>query len=142
MLGLHDYVTKNNFTKVIIGLSGGIDSALVTAIAVDALGSDAVQTIMLPSKFTSQTSIDDAKQIAINLKIHHKMVPIENAVENIRILMPSINEIADQNIQSRIRGLILMTISNNTNALLITTGNKSEISVGYTTLYGAYVRSL
>lgn len=136
MLGLHDYVTKNNFTKVIIGLSGGIDSALVTAIAVDALGSDAVQTIMLPSKFTSQTSIDDAKQIAINLKIHHKMVPIENAVENIRILMPSINEMADQNIQSRIRGLILMTISNNTNALLITTGNKSEISVGYTTLYG------
>jgi len=136
MLGLRDYVIKNNFSKVIIGLSGGIDSALVTAIAVDALGSDAVQTIMLPSKFTSQISIDDARQLAINLNTKHEVIPIENAVENIRALLPNISEIADQNIQSRIRGIILMTASNNSNALLITTGNKSEIAVGYTTLYG------
>ena len=135
MLGLHDYVIKNNFSKVIIGLSGGIDSALVTAIAVDALGSDAVQTIMLPSKFTRQISIDDARQLAINLNTKHEVIPIENAVENIRALLPNISEIADQNIQSRIRGIILMTASNNSNALLITTGNKSEIAVGYTTLY-------
>jgi NAD+ synthase len=136
MLGLKDYVQKNNFSKVILGLSGGIDSALTAAIAADALGSDKVMTFMLPSKYTSQTSIGDAQELANNLKITHQIIPIEVAVDAVRTTIPPTNDITDQNMQARMRGLILMAISNNTGALLITTGNKSELAVGYATLYG------
>ncbi len=135
-LGLKDYVKKNGFSKVIIGLSGGIDSALTAVIATDAFGAENVFTYMLPSKFTSQNSLDDAKKLSDKLQIKHEVIQIESIVNNFRLLLPNISESADQNIQARVRSIILMALSNNNNALLIATGNKSEIATGYTTLYG------
>ena len=140
-LGVRDYVRNNGFAQVVLGLSGGIDSAMVAAIAVDALGADNVLAIMLPSKFTSSSSINDACEVAVRLKIKLITIPINN------ILGSFINDfdgqvpldetsITYQNLQSRIRGTILMAKANSSNSLLLTTGNKSEYATGYATIYG------
>ncbi len=139
--GLRDYISKNNFPGVLIGLSGGIDSALTAAIAVDALGKAAVHCVMMPSKYTSQDSLDDAKECAKNLGVHYDIISIESAVDTFEEeLTPHLNkgtpETTHQNIQSRCRGLILMALSNSTGKMVLSTGNKSEMAVGYATLYG------
>jgi len=140
-LGLFDYVSKNNFEKVLIGLSGGIDSALTATIAVDALGSDNVIGVALPSKYNTEESLVDAKLLAENLDIEFKVVEIEEIVNIFRnTLKESVGEelgqTTDENIQSRVRGNILMALSNQTGAMVVSTGNKSEMAVGYSTLYG------
>jgi NAD+ synthase (glutamine-hydrolysing) len=140
-LGLFDYVSKNNFEKVLIGLSGGIDSALTATIAVDALGSDNVIGVALPSKYNTEESLVDAKLLAENLDIEFKVVEIEEIVNVFRnTLKESVGEelgqTTDENIQSRVRGNILMALSNQTGAMVVSTGNKSEMAVGYSTLYG------
>ncbi len=141
VLGLRDYVHGNNFAKVILGLSGGIDSALVAVIAKEALGSENVTAYMLPSKFTSKESIEDAKEVANRLGIALKSIDISKIFESFLLILSKdtpINEnsITFQNLQSRIRGTILMAKANEANALLITTGNKSEYATGYATIYG------
>ncbi len=136
VFGLREYLQNNNFTSVLIGLSGGIDSALVTAIAVDAIGASNVTSIMLPSKFTSNESLEDAASIATMLNITHKIIPIDDAVGLINNIIGSLPALAVENLQARVRGTILMAISNSNNSLLLTTGNKSEIATGYATLYG------
>jgi NAD+ synthase len=141
MLGLADYVRKNRFPGVILGLSGGIDSALSAAVAADALGPDKVRTFMLPSPYTSQTSLDDAAACARLLGIACETVPITPAMEAFGTALAPIfagrqADITEENIQSRARGLILMAISNKIGNMVLTTGNKSEMSVGYATLYG------
>jgi NAD+ synthase len=141
MLGLGDYVRKNRFPGVILGLSGGIDSALSAVVAVDALGPAMVRTFMLPSPYTSQHSLDDAAQCARLLGIPCDTVSIEPAMRAFStVLEPVFNgrqaDITEENIQSRSRGLILMAISNKLGHMVLTTGNKSEMSVGYATLYG------
>ena len=140
-LGLFDYVSKNNFEKVLVGLSGGIDSALTASIAVDALGSDNVIGVALPSKYNTEESLDDARLLAENLDIEFKVIEIEEIVNIFRnTLKESVNDelgqITDENIQSRVRGNILMALSNQTGAMVVSTGNKSEMAVGYSTLYG------
>ncbi len=140
-LGLFDYVNKNNFEKVLVGLSGGIDSALTATIAVDALGSDNVIGVALPSKHNSEESLIDARLLSENLNIEFKAIEIEEIVNIFRnILKESIKEelgqTTDENIQSRVRGNILMALSNQTGAMVVSTGNKSEMAVGYSTLYG------
>ena len=140
-LGLFDYVSKNNFEKVLVGLSGGIDSALTASIAVDALGSDNVIGVALPSKFNTEESLVDARLLAENLDIEFKVIEIEEIVNIFRnTLKESVNDelgqITDENIQSRVRGNILMALSNQTGAMVVSTGNKSEMAVGYSTLYG------
>lgn len=137
-MGLRDYVRKNGFTDVLLGLSGGIDSALVAAIAVDALGADHVRCVMLPSEFTSQDSLDDAKECAVNLGLgsRYDIITIKDAVRTFETLIPDLKGLAHENTQSRLRGVILMALSNMTGAMLLTTGNKSEMAVGYCTLYG------
>ncbi len=140
-LGLLDYVTKNKFTKVLIGISGGIDSALTAAICVDALGAQNVTGVAMPSKYNSKDSLDDAIKLSTNLGIKLKTIEIEKIVDNFReTLKNSLNEelgqITDENIQSRVRGNILMGLSNQTGAMVVSTGNKSEMAVGYSTLYG------
>ena len=140
-LGLFDYVSKNNFEKVLIGLSGGIDSALTASIAVDALGSDNVIGVALPSKYNTEESLVDARLLAENLDIEFKVIEIEEIVNIFRnTLKESVNDelgqITDENIQSRVRGNILMALSNQTGAMVVSTGNKSEMAVGYSTLYG------
>ena len=140
-LGLHDYVKKNNFKKVLIGLSGGIDSALTATIAVDALGSENVVGVAMPTKFNSPDSLRDAKTLATNLGIEMKIIEIENLAESYRDLLKKqfeedIISVTDENIQSRIRGNLLMALSNQTGAMVVSTGNKSEMAVGYSTLYG------
>ncbi|PCK00236.1 MAG: NAD+ synthase [Zetaproteobacteria bacterium] len=134
--GLKDYVLKNGFKNVLIGLSGGIDSALAAAVAVDALGCDNVRSIMLPSEFTSQDSIDDALECAKMLGIKHEIISIKGAVTAFEHIIPNLNGLAHENTQSRIRGTILMALSNTSGEMLVTTGNKSEVAVGYCTLYG------
>lgn len=139
VLALRDYVRKNNFHKIILGMSGGIDSALVATIAVDALGNENVELYALPTKFNSQSSLDDAKLCAKNLQVALKIIEIEEIFQtNLKILKTheTISSLAQENLQSRIRGNILMAISNSKNALLISTGNKSELACGYATLYG------
>ena len=141
VLGLRDYVDKNGFPGVVFGLSGGIDSALCAAIAVDALGARRVRAVMLPYRFTSQASIDDAAQVARALGIQYDVVPIAAAVEGLEAaLAPSFaglpRDVTEENLQARARGTILMAISNKFGAMVVTTGNKSEMSVGYATLYG------
>ena len=141
VLGLRDYVNKNRFPGVLLGISGGIDSALCAALAVDALGADRVRGVMLPFRFTAQMSIDDAAALASNLGIRHDVLPIAEAVAGIESAVVGAFEgrgrdIAEENIQARARGAILMAISNKFNLMLVTTGNKSEMSVGYATLYG------
>ncbi len=141
VMGLRDYVDNNRFPGVVLGLSGGIDSALCAAMAVDALGAARVQAVMLPYRFTSQESLRDAAACAKALGIRYDIVPIAEPVEGVeRALAPMFagraRDITEENIQSRARGLILMSISNKFGAMVVTTGNKSEMSVGYATLYG------
>ncbi|QXM24079.1 NAD+ synthase [Elioraea tepida] len=141
MLGLADYVNKNGFPGVVLGLSGGIDSALSAAVAVDALGPGRVRAVMLPSPYTSRHSLEDAAETARLLGIRYDVVPITGAMAAFHeALAPLFGnrapDIAEENIQSRSRGLILMALSNKFGDMLLTTGNKSEMSVGYATLYG------
>jgi NAD+ synthase len=141
MLGLGDYVNKNRFPGVVLGLSGGIDSALSAAVAVDALGAARVRCVMMPSRYTSPESLEDAEACAKLLGVAYETVPIELAVEAFAATLRDVfagkpADTAEENIQSRIRGLILMGISNKFGPMVLTTGNKSEMSVGYATLYG------
>jgi len=141
VLGLRDYVDKIGFPGVVLGLSGGIDSALCAAIAVDALGPQRVRCVMLPYRFTAQESLTDAAAIAKALGVRYEVVPIEAAVAGLeRTLAPVLagkpRDITEENIQSRARGTVLMAISNKFGLMVVTTGNKSEMSVGYATLYG------
>ncbi len=141
MLGLKDYVNKNRFPGVVLGLSGGIDSALSAAVAVDALGKDRVRCVMLPSRYTGGDSLEDAQECAKLLGAKYETVPIEGAVEAFtHALAPTFAgkavDTTEENVQSRIRGVILMAISNKFGPMVLTTGNKSEMSVGYATLYG------
>ena len=141
MLGLRDYVNKNRFPGVVLGLSGGIDSALSAAVAVDALGAERVRCVMMPSRYTSKESLDDAEACAKLLAVKYEIVPIEGAVEAFTdALQPSFAgravDTTEENVQSRARGVILMAISNKFGPMVLTTGNKSEMSVGYATLYG------
>ena len=135
VMGLRDYVAKNKFRSVVVGLSGGIDSALVAAIAVDALGAKCVNGVAMPSRYSSDHSVEDATAFAANTGIHFRTVPIEPMVES---FMQSITlkGVAAENIQARVRGTTLMGISNQEGHLVLATGNKSELAVGYSTLYG------
>jgi NAD+ synthase len=141
VLGLRDYVEKNRFPGVVIGLSGGVDSALCAAMAVDALGAERVRCVMLPYRFTSQESLDDAHAIANALGIHYDIVPIAPAVEGLEKALTPLTaglprDVTEENLQARARGVILMAISNKFGLMVVTTGNKSEMSAGYATLYG------
>ncbi len=141
LTGTRDYVKKNGFEKVLVGLSGGIDSSLVATVAVDALGKENVIGVMMPSRYTSQRSIEDASQLARNLGIELKVIPIEPIYEAyLETLSPHFKGTefgtAEENIQARIRGNILMALSNKFGWLVLTTGNKSEMACGYATLYG------
>ncbi|MGI8527310.1 MAG: NAD+ synthase, partial [Pseudolabrys sp.] len=141
VLGLRDYVEKNGFKGVVLGLSGGIDSALCAAIAVDALGPKRVRCIMLPYKFTAQVSLDDAAACAKALGVYYEVLPIAEAVQGLEaVLAPAFGgkprDVTEENLQARARGTILMAISNKFELVVVATGNKSEMSVGYATLYG------
>jgi NAD+ synthase len=141
ILGVREYVRDNNFSKVVIGLSGGIDSAIVLFIAVQALGNENVFVYMLPSKFTSKQSLDDAVLLANNLNVSLEKLYIQDVVDQFSKTLSGTCDIKEesityQNIQSRTRGSILMALANNINALLLTTGNKSEYATGYATIYG------
>ena len=139
--GLRDYVEKNHFSSVVLGLSGGIDSALTLVLAVDALGADRVKTVMMPSRYTAQISLDDAKEMADGLGVGHSEIAIDALFA---LFADSLSEqfadkavdTTEENIQARIRGVLLMAISNKTGAMVLSTGNKSEMAVGYSTLYG------
>lgn len=144
VLGLRDYVKKNNFDKVLIGISGGIDSALTATIACDALGPNNVSGVSMPSKYSKSSSFVDAEKLASNLKFSLNKVEIEEITDDYRkLIAESLNEdltsLTDQNIQARVRGSLLMGMSNQTGAMVIATGNKSEMAVGYATLYGDLV---
>ncbi len=141
MLGLRDYVNKNRFPGIVLGLSGGIDSALSAAVAVDALGAERVRCVMLPSKYTSKESLDDAAEVVRLLGVPYDIIPIEKSVDAFTHTLTSTfagkrADTTEENIQSRIRAVILMAISNKFGPMVLTTGNKSEMSVGYATLYG------
>jgi NAD+ synthase (glutamine-hydrolysing) len=141
VLGTHNYVTKCGFSKAVIGLSGGIDSALTACIAVTALGQENVSVVFMPSQYTSKENFEDTQQLATNLGVILTRIPIEGIFkEFLKLLSPAFKEsepdITEQNIQARIRGSILMALSNKHGALVLSTGNKSEIAVGYCTLYG------
>jgi NAD+ synthase len=141
MLGLRDYVNKTGFPSVILGLSGGVDSALTAAVAADALGPSRVRTIMMPSPYTSRESLEDAKACAEAIGVAYDIVGIEPAMEAFRkMLMPLFgnraDDVTEENIQSRARGVTLMAVSNKLGGMVLTTGNKSEMAVGYATLYG------
>jgi NAD+ synthase len=140
-LGLRDYVHKNGFPGVVLGLSGGIDSALSAAVAVDALGPDRVHAVMMPSRYTSDASTEDAQAVAGALGVRLDLLPIEPAVAAFGTMLEPLfagisPDITEENLQARIRGVLLMAISNKLGSMLLTTGNKSEMSVGYATLYG------
>ncbi|MGB3336801.1 MAG: NAD+ synthase [Devosia sp.] len=141
VLGLRDYVHKNGFKQVVLGLSGGIDSAVVAAMAVDALGAENVHCIMLPYRYTSEASLTDAKECATRLGVRYDIVSIGNPVDDALIELAPIfdnraPDLAEENIQSRMRGVVLMAVSNKLGSMLLTTGNKSEMGVGYATIYG------
>src|SRR4051794_33790308 len=136
IVGLRDYVGRNGFPGVILGLSGGIDSALSAAIAVDALGPDEVCGVMLPSKYTSEESLEDARECARLLGCRHDVVSIGPAVAAVAEMLPEMSALAAENVQARLRMVALMALSNSGGQMLLTTGNKSEMSVGYATLYG------
>lgn len=141
VLGVRDYVTKNGFKGALLGLSGGIDSALTLTIAVDALGADQVEAILMPSRFTAQMSIDDAIAEADLLKVKHRIISIEPTFQTfLSTLNPEFSDrkpdTTEENIQARCRGIILMALSNKFGSIVLTTGNKSEMAVGYATLYG------
>lgn len=140
-LGVRDYLGKNGFPGAIIGLSGGIDSALTLAIAVDALGAERVRAVMMPSPYTAQMSLDDSREMVRSLGIRYDEIPIEPAMKTFaEMLAPQLAGTAadttEENLQARIRGMLLMALSNKTGAIVLTTGNKSEMAVGYATLYG------
>jgi NAD+ synthase len=141
MLGLRDYVNKNRFPGVVLGLSGGIDSAICAALAVDALGPERVHCVMLPYRYTSEESFKDAEDCAKALGVRYDTVPIKEPVEGFMSALSDMFEgtdsgVTEENLQSRSRGTILMAISNKFGDMVVTTGNKSEMSVGYATLYG------
>ena len=141
VLGLRDYVNKNGFAGVVLGLSGGIDSALCATIAVDAIGRERVRCIMLPYRYTSQASLDDAAACARALGVAYDIVPIAPAVEGLEEALAPLmagrpRDITEENLQARARGTLLMGVSNKFGLMVVTTGNKSEMSVGYATLYG------
>jgi NAD+ synthase len=141
VLGLRDYVTKNAFPGVLLGVSGGIDSALCAAIAVDALGAARVRGVMLPFRYTAEVSLEDAAKLAKNLGIRYEVLPIAPAANGFEEILAKPfaglpRDITEENLQARTRGTLLMAISNKTGAMVVTTGNKSEMSVGYATLYG------
>jgi NAD+ synthetase len=147
VLGTRDYVHKCGFQRAIIGLSGGIDSALTASIAVDALGSENVVGIGMPGPYSSPGSIDDARELASNLKLRFELLSINDIYESaLRELAPVFagmpRDVTEENIQSRARGLLLMSLSNKFGALVLSTGNKSELAVGYCTLYGDMVGGL
>ena len=141
VMGTHDYVAKCGFSKVVVGLSGGIDSALTACIAVEALGKQNVLTVFMPSLYTSKDNYEDTQELARNLDVELLNIPIDSMFkEFVRFLSPSFSEenpgVVEQNLQARIRGTILMALSNKHGSLLLSTGNKSELAVGYCTLYG------
>jgi NAD+ synthase len=136
MVALRDYVVRNGFPGVILGLSGGIDSALSAAVAVDALGPDKVRGVMLPSKYTSGESLEDARECARLLGCRHDVISIVPGVDALDTMLPAMSGLAAENVQARLRMVALMALSNSSGEMLLTTGNKSEMSVGYATLYG------
>ncbi len=140
-IGVRDYLAKNRFPGAIIGLSGGIDSALTLAIAVDALGAERVRAVMMPSPYTAQMSLDDSREMVRRLGVRYDEIPIEPAMKVFAdLLAPQFAglpaDTTEENLQARIRGMILMALSNKTGAIVLTTGNKSEMATGYATLYG------
>jgi len=140
-LGLRDYVEKNGFTEVVVGVSGGIDSALTAALAVEALGAERVHCVSMPSRFSSEATRADARRLAENLGTDFRELPINEAAEDFdAILAESFagrnSDLTEENLQARIRGVLLMALSNKFGWLVVATGNKSELSVGYATLYG------
>lgn len=144
VLGVRDYILKNNFKSAIIGLSGGVDSALTLAIAVDAIGAGKVEAVMMPSRYTSQMSLDDAREQTRLLDVEHHVISIEQPfkafLETLSDEFKNMpNDTTEENIQARCRGILLMAISNKKGAIVLSTGNKSELSVGYATLYGDMV---
>ncbi len=144
MLGVRDYVHKNGFEKVVLGLSGGIDSALTAAIAADALGPDNVMGVTMPSQFSSTGSVADSEKLARNLSIRLEQVPIRDIFDKyLDVLEPHFRglppDITEENIQARIRGNLLMAFANKFGWIVLSTGNKSELSVGYCTIYGDMV---
>lgn len=141
VIGAKDYIEKNKFPGVIIGSSGGIDSALTAVIAADAIGPDKVRTYMMPFKFTSDMSVEDAQKLAENLGLQHSVIPIGDIYDSFnkgleKEFKEKEKDITEENLQSRCRGVILMALSNKSGDLVLTTGNKSETAVGYSTLYG------
>jgi NAD+ synthase (glutamine-hydrolysing) len=141
VLGTKDYVRKNGFKKVVVGLSGGVDSSLTAAIAVAAIGAENVVGVTMPSRFNSEETITDAQKVANNLAIEFRTIPIESVLEKFNKALMDIegwrdDGLAYENLQARIRGTILMSLSNQFSYLVLTTGNKSETAVGYSTLYG------
>ena len=141
VLGVRDYLGKNGFPGAIIGLSGGVDSALTLAVAVDALGADRVRAVMMPSPYTAQMSLDDSREMVRRLGVRYDEIPIEPAMRTFaEMLAPQFvglpEDTTEENLQSRIRGMLLMALSNKTGAIVLTTGNKSEMATGYATLYG------
>lgn len=135
VIGLRDYVGKNKFRTAVVGISGGIDSALVAAIAVDALGADCVYGVSLPSKYSSGHSLSDAEALAANTGLHYRLIEIEPMVKSFLSAL-HLEGLAQENVQARVRGVALMGISNQEGHLVLATGNKSELAVGYSTLYG------
>jgi NAD+ synthase (glutamine-hydrolysing) len=140
-VGLADYVNRNGFSGIVLGMSGGIDSALSAAIAVDALGADRVMGVMMPYHYTAKISLEDAEAEAKNLGIRYEVLPIGDAFETaLSTLKPAFGDkpvdVTEQNMQSRMRGVFLMALSNKLGFMVLTTGNKSELAVGYATLYG------
>ena len=135
VVGLRDYVAKNGFTSVLVGLSGGIDSALVTALAIDALGPASVHTVAMPSKYSSDHSIEDAQEMARNTGIGFRIIQIQRMVDSFGVEV-ELTGLAEENLQARVRGTTLMGLSNQHGYLVLATGNKSELACGYSTLYG------
>jgi len=147
VLGTRDYVRKCGFSKALVGLSGGIDSALVATIAVEALGAENVLGVGMPSEYSSLGSIEDARQLAKNLGVRFELLPVHDVFAQYQEALKPLFEgtpfgLAEENLQSRIRGTLLMALSNKFGALVLTTGNKSEMSTGYCTLYGDMVGAL
>jgi NAD+ synthase (glutamine-hydrolysing) len=144
VVGLRDYTRKNGFSEVVIGLSGGIDSSLTAAIAVDALGPEAVWGVTMPSRYSSEGSVEDSRELAANLGIRFDEISIEPPFEGFLdalepLMRDTAEDVTEENLQARVRGAILMALSNKFGGMVVTTGNKSELSVGYATLYGDMV---
>ncbi len=141
VLGVRDYVGKNGFPGVIVGSSGGVDSALTLCVAVDALGPERVKAVMMPSQYTAGMSLDDAQELAANLDIRHSILPIRPMFDSFRTALGEefaglAEDLTEENIQARVRGVLLMALSNKSGSMVLTTGNKSEMAAGYATLYG------